>query len=195
MTATFILRTATAILVAGALSYAAPAKADWYQGQGVRVIIADRDDDNDRDDHHDHWESHHEDDGDDHDHGHHHHHHEEEDHEHGRHHDHDRDREVHLENRDRIIITQYIDHHHHKHCPPGTVKVRRHCIPEGYVSYRVGSTLPPGVEYYALPGTVVRTLTPLPPQDIYVQSGPDVYVMDKTTRTILDAVTLMNDLK
>lgn len=191
MKAQFILRAATAILVAGALGYAAPAKADWYPDQGARVIIAD--DDHGRG----HWDDrrdedasdeHHHDD-EDHDHGH--------GHSHGHHHgrDHDRDRHIQLEEHDRLVIRDYLGHHRDRWCPPGLRKKHNGCLPPGHVRYEVGTILPRDVHYYVLPTTVVRTLTPLPPQYAYVNAGSDVYVMDRTTRTILDAVTLMNDLQ
>jgi hypothetical protein len=115
---------------------------------------------------------------------------ENEEHHHGKHH-HD---EVKLVEHDRVVIREYIGHHRDKWCPPGLAKKHNGCMPPGQLKYKVGETIPTTVHYTLVPRTVVRTWAPLPPDEIYVRTGGDVYVMDKTSRTILDAVTLMNDL-
>ena len=101
---------------------------------------------------------------------------------------------VSIRENDRIVLQRYIGRHHNTWCPPGLAKKHNGCMPPGQLKYKVGSILPVSERYVVLPRTVVRTLQPLPPDYLYVRTGGDVYVMDKTTRTILDAVTLLNDL-
>ena len=67
-------------------------------------------------------------------------------------------------------------------------------LPSGpRVHYR--HILPPTVQYAVLPPEIVTTLSPLPPGYVYVRTGADVYVMNRTDRTIMDAVALMSDLR
>lgn len=174
MTFNKILMTAAAAIIAGALGHATPVLADppsWAHGHGHDdAVSADRDDD--RDDH-DRHEEHHDDD---------HHHH---------HHGHD----VRLVEHDRVVLREYIGHHRDKWCPPGLAKKHNGCMPPGHLRYEVGARIPETVHYDILPRDVLHTLTPLPPDEMYVRTGTDVYVMSKTDRTILDAVTLLNDLR
>lgn len=175
MKAKFLFTAAAAAIIAGALSASAPSLADkpsWAgHGHGKsEAVAADRNDD-DRDD--DHNQGRHE-----------------EEHHHRHHHG-----DVVLVDHDRVVIREYIGRHHERWCPPGLAKKHNGCMPPGQLKYKVGETIPGSVRYVVLPRTVVRTLTPLPPEEIYVRTGGDVYVMDKTSRTILDAVTLLNDLQ
>jgi hypothetical protein len=182
MKAKYLFGAAAAALLAGAISYATPSLADppsWSHGQGHEEMAADRDDDS-RDDDHRHWSR-----QDESEHEHHHHH----------HHDHDHGRDFRLEEHDRVVIREYIGHHHDKWCPPGLAKKGNNCMPPGQARYRVGEVIPTTVHYEVVPTTVYRSWTPLPPQDVYVRTGSDVYVMDKNTRTIVDAVNLLNDLQ
>ncbi|TAL39980.1 MAG: hypothetical protein EPN97_01480 [Alphaproteobacteria bacterium] len=107
---------------------------------------------------------------------------------------HSKAKKITLREHDRIVIREYIGDHHRKWCPPGLAKKHNGCMPPGQLKYRVGGRLPTEVRYETLPRSILRSLTPLPPDEIYIRTGRDVYVMDKTTRIILDAVTLMNDL-
>jgi hypothetical protein len=102
---------------------------------------------------------------------------------------------VSLRESDRVVLRKYISSHHEQWCPPGLAKKHNGCMPPGQLKYRVGARLPTDIRYEILPRSVIRTLAPLPPDNIYIRTGRDVYVMDKTTRVILDAVTLLEDLQ
>ncbi|MEZ0224015.1 MAG: hypothetical protein ACAH83_05640 [Alphaproteobacteria bacterium] len=108
---------------------------------------------------------------------------------------HGKSKKVTLRDHDRVVIREYIGRHHGSWCPPGLAKKHNGCMPPGQLKYRVGARLPTEIRYEILPRSIVRTLTPLPRDNIYIRTGRDVYVMDKTTRVILDAVTLLNDLQ
>lgn len=173
MTIRKLLGVATAALIGLAVAQASPAFADppSWAGHGHGH---DQDESYDRNDH-DAYEHH---DMDEH-HEHHHHHHD----------------KIVIEAHQRDVIREYISHHRDHWCPPGLAKKHDHCVPPGHLRYNVGEVLPGTVRYEVVPATVVRTFAPLPRQDMYVRVGGDIYVMDKTDRTILDAVTLMNDLR
>ncbi len=171
-----LLNVAIAAIIAGAVAVSTPVKADppdWS-------------------DHGGHWSHDHGDD--DHDWAGEEHHHDHHDHDHDRYEHHD-DHHHHghftVAEHDREQFRVYFEHHH-KICPPGLAKHHHHCVPPGRL-YAVGAVIPVGVQYEVLAPTVVAVAPP-PPNAVYVQTGGNVYVMDRTTRTILDAVNLANDL-
>ena len=170
MTAGLLVKGAFAAFIVGALAFAGPALADkggngHGKGHGNPHTAASNDQGDDEDNDRD-------------------------EHHHSRHH-----HDIKLVDHDRVVIREYIGRHHKKWCPPGLAKKHNGCMPPGQLKYEVGGRLPTEVRYETLPRSIVRTLTPLPADDMYIRTGGDVYVMDKTSRTILDAVTLLNDLQ
>ena len=100
---------------------------------------------------------------------------------------------------DRAIITSYINAHRH-YCPPGTHRGKHHrqtCLANHQgqvVFYNPGNYLPAEEGYTELPPDLLRQLAPLPPDFAYERSGDNVYLMNKTDRTITDAINLFSDL-
>lgn len=99
-----------------------------------------------------------------------------------------------VRNRDRAIIRRYIKERPH-YCPPGLF--RRHgCVPPGqYRIFSRGEFLPYRIGYQYLPQDVLVRLRRPPAWAEYVRVGNDVYLIDESTREILDVVSLMTQFR
>lgn len=107
-----------------------------------------------------------------------------------KHHDDDHDGKVpYFYNDDRGIITEYISHDYHSHCPPGLAKKRNGCLPPGQAKkYVVGR--PYAGEWHELPDDLLGRLHPVPYGHRYVMVDKDVLLMAEGTKKIIDAITL-----
>lgn len=98
-------------------------------------------------------------------------------------------RHARIEERDRIVIRDYMNKHHKKHCPPGLAKKHNGCLPPGLAQhYRVGEVLPQESILETLSRTLLGQLNPAPKGHRYVRVENDVYLMNNSTRQIIDAV-------
>lgn len=97
---------------------------------------------------------------------------------------------------DRVYLRNYVLGDR-RFCPAGTVQRGNHCITrfDRTVYYRPGKYLPSTVVYEPLPGYVTARLATPPAGAIYVRAGNNIYLVSRRNRLILDAVSLMGDLR
>ncbi|HYD17002.1 MAG TPA: hypothetical protein VEF76_00820 [Patescibacteria group bacterium] len=90
-----------------------------------------------------------------------------------------------------------------KGCPAGTTLVKEkhllrdpsyRCIaPKGsnVMYFKPGQVIPQTVTWQELPTTVVQQLPPPPSGEVYVTDSTNVYLVKPETRTVVDAVTIV----
>lgn len=81
--------------------------------------------------------------------------------------------DVYFRDNDRVILKDYVT-----------------APSEKVTFYTPGTVLPETVTYTELPDTVTTKLSPAPAGDVYVSSGGNVYLIQKDSRKIVDAVQL-----
>ncbi len=98
-----------------------------------------------------------------------------------------------IDNRDRVVIRDYVAQDYHRHCPPGLAKKHNGCLPPGQAKkYRVGHTLPPDVVYYPVPRDLLVELQPVPAGYEYVRVDKDVLLISEASHKVIDAITLLS---
>jgi hypothetical protein len=94
---------------------------------------------------------------------------------------------------DRAVIKDYIGKENRKHCPPGLAKKNNGCLPPGLAKkYSVGEVLPDNVEFFPVPGDLLKILSPAPKGYKYVQVDKDVLLIAEASKKVIDAVTLLS---
>lgn len=108
--------------------------------------------------------------------------------------DHDRGPDIIvIDNRDRVIIRDYVAQDYRRHCPPGLAKKHNGCMPPGQAKkYRVGYALPPDVVYYPVPRDLLVELQPVPAGYQYVRVDKDVLLISEASHKVIDAITLLS---
>lgn len=98
-------------------------------------------------------------------------------------------------NDERESIRRYIGQDYKRHCPPGLAKKHNGCLPPGQAKkYKVGETLPDGINYNDLPREL-RDLLGKPPRGYrYTQVDNDVLLISEAGKKIIDVVTLLSAL-
>jgi hypothetical protein len=108
-----------------------------------------------------------------------------------------------LQDSDRDVIREYV-YESHGGCPAGTVMTEKqrwfglvhpqhNCvIPKGatVTFYQPGTVIPDTVTYTQLPTTVTTQLPAAPAGAVYVTSGNGVYLIDPTTRRVVDTINI-----
>jgi len=92
-----------------------------------------------------------------------------------------------VRSRDRAIIRRYIKDRPY-YCPPGLFR-RFDCVPPGYYrTFSRGEILPYSIAAQRLPYDLLVRLRRPPGWADYVRVGNDVYLLDGSTREILDVI-------
>lgn len=97
---------------------------------------------------------------------------------------------------DRDVIRRYYqgqsnNKHKGKKTPPGLAK--RETLPPGLQKQlERNGQLPPGLQGRALPSTLERSLSPLPPAYVRLRVGADVVLMHAKTRIIADVIRILD---
>ncbi|MBD3765013.1 MAG: hypothetical protein IE927_09830 [Rhodobacterales bacterium] len=75
-------------------------------------------------------------------------------------------------------------------CPPGLAAKRNGCLPPGQAkkAWAVGSVLPRDITLYPLSGDLLRRLPVAPNGYYYGRYDGDVYLVENTTRRIIDTI-------
>jgi len=96
----------------------------------------------------------------------------------------------HFEDRDRAVINEYYDEGFRSgHCPPGLEKKHNGCMPPGQAKkWGFGRPLPPDVEYYELPASILDRLGTPPSGNHYVRVGRDILMISNGTNMVMDAL-------
>ncbi len=104
---------------------------------------------------------------------------------------------------DRTVVQEYV-YQTNNGCPPGAVMKKEtrwfglvhpehSCvIPKGtnVTVYQPGMAIPSTVSYTPLPATVVSRLPAAPAGDVYVTSDNQIYLINPTTRTVVQSAPL-----
>ena len=94
---------------------------------------------------------------------------------------------------DRDEIRNYLQQDYQRHCPPGLAKKHNGCLPPGQAKkYRLGHSLPKGVNYQPLPDSLLGLLSQPPEGYHYAKVDNDVVLMSEAGKKIIDAVTLIS---
>lgn len=94
---------------------------------------------------------------------------------------------------DRNDIRRYLQNDYQRHCPPGLAKKHNGCLPPGQAKkYRIGDSLPGGVNYSPIPRDLRDLLGPVPRGYQYVQVDKDVLLISEASKKVIDVVTLLS---
>ena len=112
-----------------------------------------------------------------------------------------------LQSTDRDVIREWV-YDSHNGCPAGTVMQEKqryfglvhpyhNCIiPKGanVTFYKPGTVIPETVTYSPLPETVTTRLPAPPSGEVYVSSSDNgIYLINPTTRTVVDTINVYDD--
>jgi hypothetical protein len=107
-----------------------------------------------------------------------------------------------LRDNDRTLLSDWVIFNN-QGCPPGSMMVKtkhlfrssshRCTVPQGktVTFYKTGSILPTTTTYTELPSYVVEQLPPPPSGDIYVTADNNVYLINPSTRTVVESVRVV----
>ena len=100
-----------------------------------------------------------------------------------------------IKDHDRDVLARYLKENR-KSCPPGLAKKRNGCLPPGQAKkYGRGDIIPEGVKLQTLPERILEELLRPPVGTAYARVDDNVYLINESTRKVIEAVTLLSGVR
>lgn len=100
-----------------------------------------------------------------------------------------------IKDHDRDILARYLKENR-KSCPPGLAKKRNGCLPPGQAKkFGRGDIIPPSVTLQSLPERILEELLRPPVGTAYARVDDNVYLINESTRKVVEAVTLLSGVR
>lgn len=94
-----------------------------------------------------------------------------------------------FDDRNRVAVQTYFEHHPVKPCPPGLAKKNNGCLPPGQAKkWAIGEPLPAGVVYAPVPSALLVSLPRVPPGHKYVEVAGDILLIAIGSKMVVDGI-------